>query len=89
MNHKPHELSGGEQQRVGHRARDSESSGNLACRAADWEPGHRASRAVMTVLRDLNKRLGQTMLVITHDPEVASYANCILYMRDGLIETQS
>jgi len=43
----------------------------------------------MTVLRDLNKRLGQTMLVITHDPEVASYANCILYMRDGRIETQS
>jgi putative ABC transport system ATP-binding protein len=89
MNHKPHELSGGEQQRaaiaraiVNHPAilLADEPTGNL-----DTEN----SRAVMTVLRDLNKRLGQTILLITHDPEVASYANRILYMRDGRIEPRS
>jgi putative ABC transport system ATP-binding protein len=47
------------------------------------------SHAVMTVLKDLNQRLGQTILVITHDPEVAAYGHRILHMRDGRIETQS
>ena len=89
MNHKPHELSGGEQQRVAiaraivnHPAilLADEPTGNL-----DTENSH----AVMTVLRDLNQRLSQTILVITHDPEVAAYGHRILHMRDGRIETQS
>jgi putative ABC transport system ATP-binding protein len=87
MNHKPSALSGGEQQRVAiaraivnHPAilLADEPTGNL-----DTENSH----AVMMVLKDLNERLGQTMLVITHDQEVASYGHRIIYMRDGRIET--
>ena len=87
MNHKPSALSGGEQQRVAiaraivnHPAilLADEPTGNL-----DTENSH----VVMMVLKDLNERLGQTILVITHDQEVASYAHRMIHMRDGRIET--
>ena len=42
----------------------------------------------MAVLKDLNQRMNQTILVITHDNEVASYGDRILHMRDGRIETE-
>jgi putative ABC transport system ATP-binding protein len=36
-------------------------------------------------MRDLNKRLGQTILMITHNPEAAAYADPIVKMRDGRV----
>jgi len=43
------------------------------------------SNAVLDLLRDLNKRMGQTILMITHNPEAAAFADRIVYMRDGKI----
>jgi putative ABC transport system ATP-binding protein len=43
------------------------------------------SNAVLAVLRDLNERIGQTILMITHNPEAAAYAHRIVEMRDGRI----
>ena len=43
------------------------------------------SEAVLGLLRDLNKRLGQTILMITHNPEAAAYADRIVKMRDGRV----
>jgi putative ABC transport system ATP-binding protein len=43
------------------------------------------SAAVLKILRDLNERLGQTILLITHDPVVASYAHRVVHMLDGRI----
>ena len=43
------------------------------------------SDAVLSVLRDLNTRLGQTILMITHNPEAAAYADRIVKMRDGRV----
>ena len=43
------------------------------------------SKAVLEVLRDLNQRLGQTILMITHNPEAAAYGHRIVHMRDGKI----
>jgi putative ABC transport system ATP-binding protein len=40
---------------------------------------------VLDLLRDLNKRTGQTILMITHNPEAAAFADRIVYMRDGKI----
>jgi putative ABC transport system ATP-binding protein len=85
LQHKPRALSGGEQQRVAiARAivnRPSilladEPTGNL-----DTEN----SNVVLRVLRDLNERLGQTILMITHNPEAAAYGHRIVHMRDGKI----
>ena len=45
----------------------------------------RIPRAVLDVLRGLNDRLGQTILMITHNPEAAAYGHHIVHMRDGRI----
>ena len=49
------------------------------------QPRQRKFHAVLALLRDLNKRLGQTILMITHDPEAAAYGHRMVNMRDGRI----
>ncbi len=85
LDHRPFALSGGEQQRVAI-ARAvicdpklllaDEPTGNL-----DTEN----SLAVLSMIRDLNKNFRQTILMITHNPEVAAVADRIIHMRDGQI----
>ena len=43
------------------------------------------SEAVLKMLKDLNLELGQTLIMITHNPEAAMYADRVVHMRDGLI----
>ncbi|MGN6593923.1 MAG: ABC transporter ATP-binding protein [Terriglobales bacterium] len=83
LHHRPTQLSGGEQQRVAiaraliNQPRillADEPTGNL-----DSEN----SEAVLAVLLELNRTLGQTILMITHDPAAASIAHRVLHMRDG------
>lgn len=83
LDHRPNELSGGEQQRVAlARAlitRPSivladEPTGNLDTENSD---------AVLAMLRESGRALNQTVLMITHNPEAATVADRILYMRDG------
>ncbi len=83
LKHKPSELSGGEQQRVAlARAIISEPKIVLA----DEPTGNldtKTSEIVLSLLRSLNKDLGQTIVMITHNPEAAEYGNRVLHMRDG------
>jgi putative ABC transport system ATP-binding protein len=85
LGHRPNELSGGEQQRVAiARALITkpailladEPTGNLDTQNSD---------AVLEMLRSSSRELGQTVLMITHNPEAATIANRILHMRDGQI----
>ena len=85
LEHRPSELSGGEQQRVAiARAMITrpaivladEPTGNLDTKSSD---------AVLAMLVRSNRELGQTTLMITHNPEAAKIAGRILYMRDGEI----
>jgi putative ABC transport system ATP-binding protein len=85
LDHKPSELSGGEQQRV---AIARAIVNHPAILLADEPTGNldsESSKAVLEVLRDLNERLGQTILMITHNPEAAAYGHYIVHMRDGRI----
>jgi putative ABC transport system ATP-binding protein len=85
LHHRPAELSGGEQQRVA-LARAlinkpvvvlaDEPTGNLDSENSD---------IVLGMLRQSNRELGQTVLMITHNPEAAKYGDRILHMRDGHI----
>jgi putative ABC transport system ATP-binding protein len=83
LKHRPSELSGGEQQRVAiARAIISEPKIVLA----DEPTGNldtKSSDTVLELLRSLNKDLGQTIVMITHNPEAAEYGNRVLHMRDG------
>jgi putative ABC transport system ATP-binding protein len=85
LHHKPSELSGGEQQRVAiARAIINEPKIVLA----DEPTGNldtRNSEIVLGMLRQLNRELGQTIVMITHNPEAAAYADRVVHMRDGVI----
>jgi putative ABC transport system ATP-binding protein len=86
LDHKPRALSGGEQQRV---AIARAIVNHPAILLADEPTGNldtENSNAVLGLLRDLNDRLGQTILMITHNPEAAGYGHRIVRMRDGHIE---
>jgi putative ABC transport system ATP-binding protein len=86
LDHKPRAMSGGEQQRV---AIARAIVNRPAILLADEPTGNldtENSNAVLGLLRDLNQRLGQTILMITHNPEAASYGHRIVRMRDGHIE---
>ncbi len=85
LHHRPSELSGGEQQRVA-LARAlvnkpvvvlaDEPTGNLDSKNSD---------IVLGMLRQSNRDLGQTVLMITHNPEAARFGDRIIHMRDGHI----
>jgi putative ABC transport system ATP-binding protein len=86
LDHKPSALSGGEQQRV---AIARAIVNHPAILLADEPTGNldtENSKAVLSLIRDLNARLGQTILMITHNPEAAAYGHRTLHMRDGQIE---
>jgi putative ABC transport system ATP-binding protein len=85
LHHKPRSMSGGEQQRVAI-ARAIVNHPQLLL--ADEPTGNldsENSTAVLDLMRDLNHRLNQTILMITHDPEAAAYADRTIHMRDGRI----
>ena len=85
LDHKPRALSGGEQQRV---AIARALVNQPAILLADEPTGNldtANSNVVLDLLRDLNKRVGQTILMITHNPEAAAFADRIVFMRDGKI----
>jgi putative ABC transport system ATP-binding protein len=85
LDHKPRALSGGEQQRV---AIARAIVNRPAILLADEPTGNldtKNSDAVLGLLRDLNKRLGQTILMITHNPEAAAYGDRTIQIRDGQI----
>src|SRR6202158_3702763 len=87
MHHRPSELAGGEQQRV---ALARALINRPAIVLADEPTGNldsKSSSIVLNMLRQSNKDLGQTVLMITHNPEAAEYGDRIVHMRDGQIVT--
>jgi len=85
LDHRPSELSGGEQQRV---ALARALINKPAIVLADEPTGNLDSKnsdVVLGMLRQSNQELGQTVLMITHNPEAARYGDRIIHMRDGQI----
>ena len=85
INFRPAELSGGEQQRV---AIARAVVNRPAIILADEPTGSldsRNSQTVLQMLRDLNDKLGQTIVMITHDSDAASTASRVIEMKDGQV----
>jgi putative ABC transport system ATP-binding protein len=85
MKHKPRALSGGQQQRVAIARGIVNSPAILLADEPTGNLDSENSTAVLNLMKDLNRRLGQTILMITHDADAASYADRIVRMRDGRI----
>jgi len=88
MHHKPLELSGGEQQRV---ALARAVVNGPAIILADEPTGNldsENSQIVLEMFRELNEKFGQTIIMITHNPEAAAACTRTIQMRDGHIVDQ-
>jgi putative ABC transport system ATP-binding protein len=85
MHHKPMELSGGEQQRV---ALARAVINQPAIILADEPTGNldtENSEIVLNMFSELNKRMNQTIIMITHNPEAAAACTRVIKMRDGKV----
>jgi putative ABC transport system ATP-binding protein len=86
MDHQPNQLSGGQRQRV---AVARALVNNPSIILADEPTGNldsKTSEEIMKLFGDIHK-LGNTVIVVTHEEEVAAYAHRIIRLRDGLIES--
>lgn len=87
LNHKPTELSGGEQQRVAI-ARSLANDPEIIL--ADEPTGNLDSKtgeSIMEEFVNINKNFKKTVIIVTHAREIAEFANKIIHIKDGLIES--
>jgi putative ABC transport system ATP-binding protein len=85
ITHRPNELSGGQQQRV---AIARALVNNPAIVMADEPTGNLDTKSgdeIMDVLLELNKERGTTLIIVTHDPEVAEMTERVINIRDGVV----
>jgi putative ABC transport system ATP-binding protein len=85
LDHRPTELSGGQMQRV---AIARALANNPSLILADEPTGNLDSKTgaqVMEILRGLNEA-GKTLIMVTHEPDIAAYAKVVIHMKDGNVE---
>jgi putative ABC transport system ATP-binding protein len=87
LNHKPNELSGGEQQRVAVARALVNKPAIVLADEPTGELDTQTSMEIINLLKDLNKKENQTFVLVTHNPEIAKTCRRIIKLRDGKIES--
>lgn len=86
LRHYPHQLSGGEQQRVAIARAVINKPKILFADEPTANLDSTSAAVILELFRNLNRELGQTVIMVTHEPEDRRYAGRILWMKDGNIE---
>ena len=87
--HKPAELSGGQQQRVSIARAIVSDPTLLVCDEPTGDLDRQSAEDVLALLRALNRDHGKTILMVTHDPKAAEYANQTLHLDKGTLVEQA
>lgn len=85
MDRKPKELSGGQQQRVAIARALANNPSILLCDEPTGNLDTKNGKIIMDIIKNLNKKKNVTVVLVTHDPATAEYADKIIQMRDGRI----
>jgi putative ABC transport system ATP-binding protein len=85
MDHKPSELSGGERQRVAIARALANNPDFLLLDEPTGNIDSKTAKELMTLIQDLNKNQDVTIIMVTHDQNMANYASRVLYLLDGKI----
>lgn len=89
MDRKPSELSGGEQQRVAIARAVADRPTILLADEPTGSLDSKNSEIVLNMFRELNRRFGQTIILVTHNPELVAYSDRLIEMRDGVVVSDS
>ncbi|MEO7917213.1 MAG: ABC transporter ATP-binding protein [Dokdonella sp.] len=87
--HKPNELSGGQQQRVAIARAIVSDPSLLVCDEPTGDLDRQSAEAVLTLLQQLNRDHGKTIVMVTHDPKAAEYASHTLHLDKGTLVEQT
>ncbi|HEV7778367.1 MAG TPA: ABC transporter ATP-binding protein [Luteibacter sp.] len=87
--HKPSELSGGQQQRVAIARAIVSDPTLLVCDEPTGDLDRQSAEEVLGLLRELNREHGKTIVMVTHDPKAAEYANHTLHLDKGTLVEQA
>ena len=88
MNHYPSQMSGGEQQRVSIARALVKNADIILCDEPTGALDDKTGRKILELLQDIVRKQGQTMVIVTHTTPIASMANRIITLRNGLIEKE-
>ena len=86
--HKPAELSGGQEQRVGIARAIVTDPDLLLCDEPTGDLDRKSGDAILDLLQTLNREHGKTVVIVTHDPHAAARAKRTLYLSNGVLVTE-
>ena len=89
MEHKPRELSGGQEQRVGIARAIVTDPTLLLCDEPTGDLDRKSGDEILDLLQALNKQHGKTIVMVTHDPHAAERANRMLHLEKGRLERET
>jgi len=89
MKHKPRELSGGQEQRVGIARAIVTDPTLLLCDEPTGDLDRKSGDEILDLLQALNKHHGKTIVMVTHDPRAAERANRVLHLEKGRLERET